>query len=218
MNDIIKIILVDDHTMFRNGLKLMIETNKIGKVIAEAENGHKFLDLLLQHQPDVVLMDIDMPVMNGLTATQKAIEKYPHLKIIGLSMFGDEKFYVKMLNAGAKGFMLKKSGMTELIKGIQDVANGESYFSNELLRNIVINITSKHISNKTIKDVDEITDREMEVLQLLANGLSTVEIAEKCCLSPKTVNNYRSNLIAKTNTKNTVDLVIHALKKGMISI
>ncbi len=211
-----KIILVDDHAMFRNGLKLMIETRGVGEIIAEAQDGQQFLDLLDTHSPDIVLMDIDMPIMNGVTATQKAIEKNPRLNILGLSMFGDEKFYARMLSAGAKGFMLKKSNMSELIKGINEVAEGGTYFSNELLRNIVVNI-NKQKGTQGNED-KEISDRELEVLQLLANGLSTNEIAGKCHLSPKTVNNYRSNLIAKTNTKNTVDLVIYALRAGLISI
>ena len=209
-------IIVDDHKMFRNGIKLMVEAENVGNVVAEAENGQQFLDLLEDHKPDLVLMDIDMPEMNGITATQKAIEKYPNLRILALSMFGDEKYYSKMLSAGAKGFLMKKSGMSELIKGIKEVAEGESYFSNELLRRIVINIGKPKRSSSDTSS--EFTDRETEVLQLLCNGLATNEIAEKISLSPKTIDSYRSKLIAKTNTKNTVSLVIYAIKNGLISI
>jgi DNA-binding NarL/FixJ family response regulator len=216
-NKTYKIILVDDHRMFRNGLQLMIETEKVGRVIGEAENGQQFLELLENEMPDVVLMDIDMPIMNGVTATQKAVALYPDIKIIGLSMFGDEKFYTKMLKAGAKGFMLKKSGLDELIKGINEVASGECYFSNELLRKIVISLgdQKQHITDSP---EDSITDRELEILQLLANGCSTLEIADEIHLSPKTVDSYRSRLLTKTESRNTVDLVIFALKKGLISI
>lgn len=213
-----KVILVDDHKMFRHGLKLMIENENIGTVIAEAENGQQFLDILEIETPDVVLMDIDMPVMNGLMATEKAVSRYPEIKIIGLSMFADKKFYTKMLKAGAKGFLLKKSGVEELFKAIKEVANGESYFSNELLRKIIVSLDVNNPKNDSNELGTKITDRDMEILQLLANGYSTFEIADSIHLSPKTVDTYRSRLIAKTGTKNTVDLIIYAIKNNLISI
>ncbi|MCK5537092.1 MAG: response regulator transcription factor, partial [Bacteroidales bacterium] len=120
----LNIVIVDDHKMFRNGIKLLIEVENIGNIVAEAENGQEFLDILETQKPDLVLMDIDMPIMNGIEATQKAIEKYPDLKILALSMFGDEKYYTQMIQAGAKGFILKKSGKYELEKSIWEIANG----------------------------------------------------------------------------------------------
>ncbi len=212
----IKIMIVDDHKMFRNGIKLMIEAEKVGKVIAEAENGKQFLDLLKNHEPDMVLMDIDMPIMGGIEATEKAIAEYPDLKILALSMFGDEKFYSKMLSAGAKGFLLKKSGMSELFKGIEEIAKGESYFSNELLRKMIINLENSTQKSTNLENIIKFTDREMEILQLLCKGKSTNEIAKLISLSPKTIDSYRSKLISKTNTKNTVSLVIYAIKNELI--
>jgi len=211
-----KIALVDDHEMFRHSLKFMIEINKVGKVIIDVGNGEEFLKALDQQTPDLVLMDIDMPVMNGIIATQKALEKHASLAVLGLSMHGDEPFFSKMLNVGAKGFLLKNSGMDELFEGIKTVANGDPFFSNALLRNMMVKVTSniKNVNNVATK----ITDREFEILQLIANGLSTQEIAEKSFLSPNTVNNYRSSLMSKTKTKNSVDLVMYALKNGLISI
>lgn len=217
-NKLPQIIIVDDHALFRNGLKLMIETRKIGNVIAEAENGQQFLSLLETLKPDCILMDIEMPVMNGILATQKAIEKNPDFNILGLSMFGDEKFYSKMLSAGAKGFLLKKAGYSELITGITEVARGNSYISADLLRNIIINKNTAKAINLNDKFEAHISEREFEILQCLANGLSTNEIADQCNLSPKTVNNYRSTLLSKTNTRNTVELVIYALKQRIISL
>lgn len=212
-----KIIIADDHKMFRNGLKLMIETNKVGTVIGEAENGQQFIDLLENLQPDIVLMDIEMPVMNGIVATQKAVEKYPDIKILALSMYDDEKFYYKMLNAGAKGFLLKNSGTSELIAGIKEVANNEVFFSNELLRKIIIKLGSQETDNKK-SILPDFTEREMEILQLVCKGLSTFEIAEEISLSPKTIDSYRSKLITKTNSKNTVSLVVYAIKNGLVSL
>ncbi len=218
MAKLLKIILVDDHALFRNGLKLLIETKKIGVVIAEAENGTQFLSHLERIKPDCVLMDIEMPIMDGILATRKALEIYPDIKILGLSMFGDEQYYGRMLNAGAKGFLLKKSGYAELIKGITEVVKGESYISAELLRSMMINKYQGHNKLNEKEISDDITDREFEILQHLANGSSTDEIADKCHLSPKTINNYRSSLLTKTNTRNTVELVIFALKNNIIRI
>ena len=134
------IVIVDDHVMFRDGLKSLIEQQNIGNVVAEAENGKKFLEIIEKQRPDLVLMDIEMPEMNGLEATENALLKYPDLRILVLSMFGDEDYYIRLINAGAKGFILKSSGKRELEEGIRDVALGESHFSNELLRRIIFNV------------------------------------------------------------------------------
>jgi len=217
-NSTIRIILVDDHMMFRKGMKLLIETEEIGQVIGEAENGQQFLDLLETLHPDVVLMDIDMPVMNGVLATEKAIEIRPGLNILGLSMFGDEKFYSKLVKAGAKGFMLKKSGIDELKKGISEVSRGECYFSSELLKNLIASLGPDPKENFGTEATPVFLKRELDIINLLAQGCSTNEIAEKVYLSPKTVDSYRSKLIAKTETKNTVDLVIYALRKKLIHL
>jgi len=213
----LKIILVDDHKMFRNGIKLLIEIENIGEVIAEAENGLEFLELLEVHQPDVVLMDIDMPVMDGIETTKKATEKSPNLKILALSMFGDEKYYTQMIQAGAKGFILKNAGKLELENGIKEVASGESYFSSELLRKIIVEIGEKKVTASK-EEVIEFADREMEIIQLLSNGKDTKEIAEKLFLSARTIDSYRSKLLAKTGTNNTVSLVIYAIKNGLVRI
>ena len=214
-----KIIICDDHVMFRDGIKLLIETENIGNVISEAENGKLLLKKLESTQPDLILMDIDMPVMGGIEATTKAIKKYPDLKILVLSMFGDEKLYIKMIKAGAKGFILKTSGKNELEKAIKEIANGESYFSNELLRKIVSNIgENKELKHEITGDRIEFTEREMEVLKLVCSGLTTIEIAEKISLSPKTIDVYRTKLMSKTNSKNAVSLVMFAIKHNLITI
>lgn len=214
-----KIIIVDDHQMFRNGLKVLIEMGKLGTVIAEAENGKQFLELLDNHHPDIVLMDIDMPVMNGIEATKEALSRNPDLKIMALSMHGSKNFYVQMIEAGAKGFIMKRSGKDELEKGITDLINGESFFSNELLRNIVVDFGLQKVANKENSNESiSFNEREMEVLKLLCNGLSSDEIADKIALSKRTINTYRSKLLSKTGTKNTVDLVIFAIKNNLVKI
>jgi DNA-binding NarL/FixJ family response regulator len=212
-----KIIVVDDHVMFREGLKSLIEQEHLGEVIAEAENGKKFLDLIGNLKPDLVLMDIEMPEMNGLEASEIALQKFPDLKILVLSMFGDEDYYIRLINAGAKGFILKSSGKKELENGIREVASGESHFSNELLRRIIFNVGK----NKSLKNQEaefEFTDRELEVLKLLCNGLSNAEIAEQLNLSIKTIETHRSKLLLKTGIKNSISLVLFALKNKIIVI
>ena len=212
-----KIIIVDDHLMFREGIKLLIETEGMGKVIAEAENGQEFLHLLENNHPDLVLMDIEMPVMGGLEATIKAIAKNPDLKILVLTMLGNKDNYTSMINAGVMGFVLKTSGKQELEKAIKTVIGGESYFSNELLRSIIVNFgkqQSAHVSTSGLGS--EFTDRELEILQYLCKGLTATEIAEKLFRSIKTVEAYRSKLLQKTNTRNTINLVLFAIKNKLV--
>lgn len=219
MQNKLKIVICDDHNMFRDGIKLLIESENIGQIIAEAENGAHLLEIIKNHKPDIILMDIDMPVMGGVEATAKISEKYPEIKILVLSMFGDEKLYIKMIKAGANGFILKTSGKYELENAIKQVAAGESYFSNELLRRIVSNIgENKQLQHQNSKEKIEFTDREMEILKHVCRGLTTNEIADIVSLSQKTIDVYRTKLLSKTNSKNTVSLVMFAIKNEIITI
>lgn len=212
-----KIIITDDHQIFRQGLKSLIVKEEIAEVIAEASNGREFLDLLTNNSPDLVLMDIGMPEMDGVEATKRALQIDPSLKILVLSNFGDEVHYFNIIQAGAKGFVLKTSGIHELQLAIGKVLAGESYFSNELLRKIIANISPPNLSgNETGKSHDKPTKRELEVLQLVAGGLSNEEIADKLNISVTTVKGHRSNLLMKTGTKNTAGLIMYAIKNKII--
>ena len=210
------IIIVDDHLIFRQGLKSIITLENIANVIGEASNGLELMDLLEDLKPDLVLMDIDMPHMNGLEATEKAIELMPELKIIAFSMFSDEEYYYKMIDRGVKGFILKTSGINELENAIHNVMSGDSYFSNELLRKIINNFGRPNTIKQTA--LDNLTDREIEVLQQICLGLSTEEIAEKLFISPKTVKSHKSNLLEKTVCKNTPSLILFAIKNKLVEI
>ena len=210
------IIIVDDHLIFRQGLKSIITLENIANVIGEASNGLELMDLLEDLKPDLVLMDIDMPHMNGLEATEKAIELMPELKIIAFSMFSDEEYYYKMIDRGVKGFILKTSGINELENAIHNVMSGDSYFSNELLRKIINNFGRPNTIKQTA--LDNLTDREIEVLQQICLGLSTEEIAEKLFISPKTVKSHKSNLLEKTVCKNTPSLILFAIKNKIVEI
>jgi DNA-binding NarL/FixJ family response regulator len=211
----IKVIIVDDHSLFRNGMKLLLNNAKEYQVVAEASNGKECLDLLKEMSPDIILMDISMPEMDGIMATQKALEMNPKIKIIGLSMYGEEEYYYKMIEAGVKGFLLKNSEISEVKTAIDTVYKGEKYFSQELLYNVVKNIKTNQIKHENRENLSE---REQEVLQLICAGLSNQEIAKDLHISKRTVDKHRSNLLEKTNSKNTANLVMYAMKNKLIDI
>lgn len=214
-----KIVIVDDHSLFREGIKLLIENESLGEVIAEAENGQAFLNLLASIKPDLVIMDIEMPIMGGLDATKNALKIYPDLRILVLTMLNEKENYLDMINAGAMGFVLKTSGKQEFEKAICNIMNGESYFSNELLRRIILNVnTQTEAADKQEQSSEALTSREKETLQLLSQGLAVSEIAEKLFISPKTVEAHRSMLLKKTNSKNTINLVLYAIKNKIVEI
>jgi len=212
------VLIVDDHEMFRYGLKSMLELENLAQVIAEASNGQEFLQILAKISPDLVLMDIDMPIINGIEASEKALSINPKLNILVLSMYDDYAHYSKLVSAGVKGFISKSSGKEELEKGIMAVSKGEYFFSGDLLRNIVVGINKpkEHIDSQ-IGDKVKFTPREEDVLKLICNGLSSNEIAEKLFLSIKTIENLRSKLLQKTGVKNSVGIVIYAIKNKIVA-
>ncbi|MEI6456726.1 MAG: response regulator transcription factor [bacterium] len=219
MSSTTKIILVDDHLLFREGMKLLIETEGMGVVIAEASNGKVFLDMLEPLDPDLVLMDIEMPDMGGIEATEKAIALKPALKILLVTMLDTSNDYAKLINTGAMGCVLKSVGKQELENAIKTVIKGESYFSNELLRKIILDFgKQKPASNETPDFANEFTEREIEVLNFLCEGLSVAEIAKKINRSVKTVEAHRAKLLQKSEARNTVNLVLFAIKNKLVKI
>jgi DNA-binding NarL/FixJ family response regulator len=160
-------------------------------------------------------MDIDMPIMNGIEATKTAIEKYPNIRILVLSMFGDENYYNQMVEAGVKGFLLKTSDIKELENAIHLVNEGKSYFSSELLQSIISNFNTK---NSNYPDTAKLTEREMDVLKLICKGLTNEKIAEQLHISPKTVKGHRANLLDKTGCNNSTSMVIYSIKHKIIEI
>lgn len=210
-----KVFIVDDHKMFREGVSFAFSKSDKYEVIQEAEDGLDFLEKLNSiDSVDIVLMDISMPNMNGIDATKKCIEQKPDTKILALSMFGDEEYYYKMIHAGVQGFVLKESGSKELEHAMDEILDGDNFFSPRLLKNIILN---KEEKEKRKIDCD-FTDREMEVLELTCRGYSNKEIADKLCLSSRTIESHKSNLYTKTETNNTVNLVMYAIKNDFIKV
>jgi len=208
------VILVDDHKLFREGLKLLLENLDYIKNVDEAGNGKELLKLIEKKQPDIIFMDIEMPVMDGITATQQVLKLHPDLNIIALSMYGDENYYTPMINAGAKGFVLKNSGIQDVETAIQTVISGNNYFSQEILNRLINSIGKK---SKT-KESNELSEREEEVLFHICKGKSNQEIADTLYLSKRTVDKHRENLLSKTNVRNTAGLVMYAVKNGIAEV
>lgn len=213
----LKIYIVDDHKLFREGLKLLLSNQEFVKHIYEASNGKEFIENLSFVDCDVVLMDIEMPEMNGIEATEAALRMKSGLKVIVLSMYGDEQYYYKMVDAGVKGFVLKNSGIEKVIEAIHRVAAGENYFSEELLVNILNHMREGGKPEPEVPD-NEISDRELEILYHVCLGLSNQEIADKLFISKRTVDKHRANLLSKTGCRNTAALVMYAIKNKMINV
>lgn len=210
----IKIIITDDHQLFRNGLKILLNAFQEFEVAGEASNGEEFLRLLKSTPADIVLMDINMPEMDGIEATRKGLKINPGIDIIALSMYGEEEYYYKMVDAGAKGFLLKDSDISEVKEAIMTVKRGGSYFSQELLYHVIQKIKHRENESKSAN----LSKREKEILMKICEGLSNQEIAETLFISKRTVDKHRANLLGKTNSKNTASLILFAIRNKLIEI
>jgi len=214
MNAKFKVIVVDDHELFRQGVIMTISKLDFVDVIGEASNGKELLQLLTQHIPDAILLDIKMPEMDGIETTKAVLSKYPDIKIVALSMFGDEIYLENMITAGAQGFILKNTNATDLKRAIETIAKGQQYFSEEFIPYF----TKKYISGKTQNEQNTLSKREIEVLSLIGKGFTNQEIADELFISIKTVANHRASLILKTGSKNTVTLLSYAIRNKLIEI
>lgn len=210
-----KITLVDDHTLFRNGLRGLLERVGGCRVVAEAADGEEFLALLPDLQTDVVFLDISMPGIDGAETARRALALRPELRIVTLSMFGDEHYYARMVEAGACGFLLKDSALDEVLEAIRAVMVGESYFSAALLASL-----SRHLKTGSEEQPadDTLSAREREILVAVCRGLSNQEIADSLFISKRTVDKHRANILEKTGCRNTAHLVAYAIKRGWVEL
>lgn len=210
----IKIIIADDHQMFIDGIKALLKNEKDIKVVGEALNGEEVLSILKKEKADIVLLDINMPVMDGIETTKLLQEKFPQVKILMLTMHNKHEFISGLVNAGASGYILKNTGKKELMEAIQSVYEGKNYFSNEVTETIMHDLHKNPTEQKI--EVAQLTDREKDVLKLIAEEYSTKQIADKLFINSNTVETHRKNLMSKIKAKNLAGLVKFALQTGLI--
>lgn len=213
----IRIALVDDHSLFRRGMKLLLASHPDFEVVAEAASGEEFLEMLGSLKPDVVFMDYSMPGLNGAQTTERALQLQPQLKVVTLSMFGDNAYYTRMVECGAKGFLLKDSEFDEVVEAVQTVYEGGTYFSGSLLDSLSSSIRVG-AAKPSAEDPDRLSEREIEILVGICRGLSTQEIADKLYISKRTVDKHRANILEKSGCKNSTSLVVYAIKNGLVEL
>jgi DNA-binding NarL/FixJ family response regulator len=205
-----RVIIADDHTLFRQGLKLILEDIVNIEVIADVANGKLLIEKSRELKPELIIMDINMPLINGIEASRILLQESPDLKILVVSMYGDEQYYNSVIENGVKGFILKDAENTELRAAVNSILNGKTYFSQELLL--------KLIRNRKNSDQIPLTQRERQILELICQGFSSVEIAQKLFLSERTVDNHRANLLDKTGCRNSLSLVLYAFRNNLVDI
>ncbi|MCO5230373.1 MAG: response regulator transcription factor [Chitinophagales bacterium] len=216
----IKLFVVDDHPIFIDGIVGLLKDIPEFEIIGTANNGQEFLDKIKNAQPDIVLMDINMPIMDGIEATHELKNRYPKVKVIALTMFNDIRFIKEMLEIGAKGYVLKNINKDELTKAIHTVSEGKPFLDSAVQEKVISDISSPEKDDFDDKEADamvqNITSRELEILQLIALGMTSQDISQKLFISKNTVETHRKNLLAKFNVKNTASLLKFAYKKGLV--
>lgn len=214
----INVFLADDHTVLRDGLQLLLENQPDIKVIGSAGNGRAAVQLVKETQPDVVILDIIMPKMNGIDAACEIISKCPHTQVIVLSMFSNPEHVFRALDAGARGYLLKESAGIEVVQAVYAVHAGRRYLSDHISEVVIDDYI--HWRTATMKDdpVMNLSAREWEILQLIAEGKSRTEIAEKLSLSPRTIDTYRSRVMKKLDLSDSLELIKFAVRHGLISL
>lgn len=214
----IRIALVDDHSLFRHGLKLLLQSNPDFEVVADSSSGEEFLELLAEVEPDVVFMDYTMAGLNGAQTTERALALRPDMKVVALSMFGDNAYYSQMVASGAKGFLLKDSPFDEVVEAVRTVCAGGTFFSSSLMASLTHSMRTVESRSQTIAEADRLSEREVEILVGICQGLSTQEIAERCFISKRTVDKHRANILEKSGCKNTASLVVYAIRNGLVEV
>jgi two-component system, NarL family, response regulator NreC len=213
----IRILLADDHTVMRTGLRVLLERQPDFKVVAEAADGREAAELAEKLNPDVAVLDVAMPRLNGLDAAQQISGKNPSIAIVVLSMHADEGYIIRALKAGARGYLLKDSAEADLISAIRAVHDGKAFFSPVISRMLAEDFI-RQINDRGVEDSYELlTIREREVLQLLAEGKSNKEVAAVLNLSHYTVETHRANILEKLRLHSTPELILYAVRKGVIS-
>jgi DNA-binding NarL/FixJ family response regulator len=214
----IKLGIVDDHKIFRNGLKATLEDCGDFELVLEASNGKELIGLLTDKTPDVILMDIKMPEMDGIQTATHVHQHFKDIRILALSMFNEDKYIVDMMKAGASGYLLKNAEPEEIIEAVSTVYNKGFYFNEHLSITLIKQLVGNDQADNIPNNRTDLNEREIEVLKLVCQECSNQEIADKIFLSVRTVEGYRARLFEKTGSKNLVGLVIYAIKRGIINV
>lgn len=214
----IRISLVDDHKLFRSGIKALLSTYKGFEVVSESDNGKAFIETVAEIKPDVVLMDLEMPEMDGMETTKFLKVHFPDVKVIMISMHDDEKFIVHMMDLGARGYLLKNAEPEDILTAVNSVVDTGYYFSDLVSRAMLQGLTKGGKVKPSFKPGNDLTEREMEVLQLICREKTAAEIGEELFISPRTVEGHRNNIILKTGARNTAGIVVFAMKNGLFEL
>lgn len=214
---IVKYVIADDHKIFRQGLQYALNDDPMLEFVGEAGNGLELLDLIKEQQTDIALVDLKMPEMDGNEATKRIIAEHPEVKVIILTMFDDEHFITHMMEAGANGYLTKNADPSEIKKAIHAVHETGYYFSDLVSSSMLRSLMQKNKSATPFKAEVKLNERELEVLQLICKEHTAAEIAQKIFLSPRTVEGIKANLLEKIGVRNTVGLVMYAVKHGIIN-
>lgn len=213
----IRIIVADDHGIVRQGLRLQLERYPQFEVVGEAADGREAVRIASELNPDIILMDIAMPALNGIDATSQIVKRNPRIGVIILSMHSDETYIARTLGAGARGYLLKDNAEVDLQRAVQSVADGKPFFSPAIAQTLLEDYM-RQLQQRGLQDsYDLLTDREKEVLQLLAEGKSNKDVASILSVSTYTVETHRTNLMQKLGLHNTVDIVLYAVRKKIIA-
>lgn len=214
----IRVLVVDDHAIVRDGIYALLGLMPDIELVGEAANGREAIEKVEKLLPDIVLMDVAMPLMDGLEATRRICKQFPRTKVIALTQYDDHEFVFPMFEAGARGFICKTAASSELVTAIRSVYRGDSYLSPSVARIFVDRYQQRLDSIREQDPYRQLTDREREILKLLAEGYTTQEIAKMLVLSPKTVDRHKTSLMSKLDIHNRADLVKYAIRKGIITI
>ena len=211
-----RVLIADDHGVVRQGLRTLLEKSPEVDVVGEAADGREAVRLAAELHPNIVVMDIAMPLLNGIDAAAQIIARDPGIQVIILSMHSDESYILRALNAGAKGYLLKDAAEGDILPAVRTVASGRPYFSPVIAATLLDEYLQTMKKHKVQDSYDLLTDREKEVLQLLAEGKTNKEVAALLNLSPYTVESHRTNLMQKLNLHNTAEIVLYAVRKNLI--
>lgn len=211
----IKVVIADDHEIFRDGLKLMLQRQADITVIAEASDGRELIAMVKQTLPDVIITDVKMPHLDGVAATKHLTEHYPSIGIIALTMFDEEDLIVDMLEAGAKGYLLKNADKNEIIEAVHTVANDEPHYCRLTSQKLASMVAKSKFNLHGKKEKPEFNEREKEIIRYICEGLTNKEIGEKIFLSVRTIEGLRLKIVEKMNVKNTAGIIVYAIREHL---